>query len=817
MTHPADTEDLNNSQLLQINRICNDFEAAWATEEPSIEARIADADLGLRTALLHYLIELDMECRVQRACQLSVKDYKLRFPKLSTTWLQSTHDASGKEQPPEPSVEIDDSDVKLTVDELLQRVRSSNVVASDMTETLGQLNLSAATADEVGTALVNAQFLTDFQLESIVRRPVEPLVLGEYVLLEQIGEGGMGAVYRAVHRRMKRVVAVKVLKSNVQHAEEMAKRFSREIQVAAKLSHANIAAAYDAGEDHGLKYLVCEYIDGQNLSEIVGEHGPLSLPDAIAVTTQMVEGLAYAHGEGVIHRDIKPSNLLLDDDGNAKLLDVGLARINAPDSDQEDTTDLTKTGLIMGTVDYMSPEQAQNTRLADERSDLYSVGCTLHYLLTGRPPYHGTTSIERLLAHRDLPIPDLLDLNECVPDQIQDILEGCMAKSAENRYQTATELLEALHALQKTGIPEITLPFVDAVSFQKSQTEAWTALSKDTRKWTVGANAEGSPAGPDQLADTVRQPVTIDSPVNDSIATEVRKLPTSRWALMLASVLVLAVLVLWAFGFLTSGPTERPSVRNLNELDREQARRYHNEWVAAVASPDLNGLPLQLSLLPPGQFETSGGELALAAPLFMSSTEVPIAAYRQFVAATKHQSDSGGGGYGFDGAANRWEYRPEYGWNNLGDIVLSEDMPTVSVNYNDATAFCVWASEQTGLTVRLPTESEWEYASRCGRPGDWCCGETAEELSDYAWYAANSQSRLFKVATRKPNFWGLSDMHGNECEWCLPNASERADSAPLRGGSYSSLPSECTHSWRHLQRKQQIVHGAFRVIVEVDP
>jgi len=141
-------------------------------------------------------------------------------------------------------------------------------------------------------------------------------------------------------------------------------------------------------------------------------------------------------------------------------------------------------------------------------------------------------------------------------------------------------------------------------------------------------------------------------------------------------------------------------------------------------------------------------------------------------------------------------------------------MPTVCVNYNDATAFCRWASETTGLTIRLPTETEWEYASRCGKPGDWCCGESADQLDDFAWHAGNSQSRLYKVGTRTANAWGISDMHGNESEWCLPSDGDPEDSAPLRGGSHSSTPEECTHTARQLQRKRQVVHGAFRVVVE---
>ena len=849
MTHPADPANLSNPQLLQINRICNDYEAAWKSgEPPSLIEFIQRSDDELHDVLRHYLIELDIECRSQRQQHFDVAHYLQQFPEVDSSWLRQLCDeacaqqsaasdngpvagvrhgsksgpaqaATADESRDAVTVDVDDSNIDLTVAELLERVQSSKVVTADFTQTLDAFDLSTASVDEIGTALVNAEFLTDFQLDTLVQRPVEPLVLGDYVLQEKIGEGGMGAEYRAVHRRMKRDVAVKVLKSNGEHAEEMARRFAREIQVAARLSHPNIVAAYDAGEAHGLKYLVSEYIDGQNLAEIVREHGPLSLPDAVDVMAQAVEGLACAHKEGIVHRDIKPSNLLLDDEGNAKLLDVGLARINTPE-DTDNGTDLTQTGLIMGTVDFMSPEQARNTRLADERSDIYSMGCTLHFLLTARPPYYGTTSIEKLLAHRDLPIPDLLDLNECVPGALQDLLEGCMAKTPGNRYQNADELRDAIHALRQSPLPEIRLPVVTREELQQSRSQAWTAPAEETGKWSRrDAQAALSPAEDDTLVLPAAARRTSATSQVAATGTQSHSQPASRrssaWRwIMAGGVAGVISLGLWASGMLTA-TQPAPTIRNLAELSEREAVAYLEDWSNHVADPDLSPLRLDVALIPPGSYTTSSGMMSLDQPLFMSTTEVPVGVYRRFVVATGHRSDAGEGGYGFDAGSGRWVYGPNFGWNNLGDLLITDDMPTVCVNYNDATAFCQWASEQTGLTVRLPTEQEWEYASRCGREGDWSCGASPEKLGEYAWYAANSQSRLFKVGTLAANAWGLFDMHGNECEWCLPGATDPDHSAPLKGGSYSSLPEECTHSWRQLQRKRQVVHGSFRVVVEV--
>lgn len=817
MSNSTDAEGLSRKQLLQINQICNDFESAWNDGTPSIREYVADVSPELRTALLHYLIELDIECREANHCLLTPEDYTRRFSGISSDWVASRFSSVGQSLKIADSVcvEVDDTGLDLTTEELLARLRSSRVLSDDdLSHSMASVDTSNASVGDIGRALVDARFLTEFQLESICRRPVDPLVLGEYVLLEQIGEGGMGTVYRAMHRRMKRVVALKVLKTDVAHAEELALRFIREVQVAAQLSHPNIVTAYDAGEQHGLSYLVCEFIDGQNLAEIIKEHGPLSLPDALNVTTQMAEGLAYAHGKGVIHRDIKPSNLLLDDEGNAKLLDVGLAKLNRPESDSEETSDLTKTGLIMGTVDYMAPEQAQNTRLADERSDIYSVGCTFHFLVTGRAPYTGGSSIERLFAHRDNPTPDLLELNSCVPDQLQSLLERCLAKDPRDRFQTADELTTYLQSISTDEIPDLTLPVAEPASVDATVAESWTAPDDNaTRQIEQSGFAAITENSNDALATVVASDFTA------AISGDSNQKQKSWWPGIVAVVALVSVIV-WAMlpdsdrqSETPAAPEGLPQVRALHELNENEAIRYRDSWQTAADSPF--ELPcVEFVVIPPGEFTTDLETLRVPGPILMSSTEITVGAFRAFAETTGFQSQSDKtGGYGFDRANRQWILRPDYGWRNLGDISVTDRMPAAGISYEDAMAYCNWATKTTGQVVRLPTEVEWEYASRAGRPGRWCCGESDESLGDFAWMRFNSGQELNEVATCQPNFWGLYDMHGSECEWCV--AEPDAGTAPLRGGSYSSTSLECTHNWRKQQRKSQIIHGAFRVVVEL--
>lgn len=278
-----------------------------------------------------------------------------------------------------------------------------------------------------------------------------PEVLGDYRILSRLGSGGMGTVYRALHERMGRHVAVKVLRPEIQNNEALRQRFDREVRAAAKLSHPNIVTALDARSHNGVHFLVTELVEGSDLDHHVRQHGPLSVPQAADVILQAASGLAYAHSQGVIHRDIKPANLLMSRDGVVKILDMGLARLESEDHDRN-TSGLTDTGVMMGTAAYMPPEQARDTRRADARSDIYSLGCTLHFLLTGRPVYAGVSQVDTILSHVNQPVPSLRQNDPRVPLGLDRLFQQMIAKDPSERIQTAGEVRERLSQLREQGM-----------------------------------------------------------------------------------------------------------------------------------------------------------------------------------------------------------------------------------------------------------------------------------------------------------------------------------------------------------------------------
>ncbi|MFH1264575.1 MAG: serine/threonine-protein kinase, partial [Planctomycetota bacterium] len=257
--------------------------------------------------------------------------------------------------------------------------------------------------------MLEREKLTDFQAQLMFKGRTKRLIIGNYIILEKIGRGGMGRVYKARHRRMDRVVAVKLLPFAARESPEAVSRFGREIKAAARLIHPNIVTAHDADEDEGRYFLVMEYVAGSDLLALVRAQGPLPVATAVNYILQAAEGLVYAHAQKVIHLDIKPANLLLDESGTVKILDMGLARIDDIIGPTESlpAEALIQNGCVMGTVDYVSPERSGDAKSVDHRADIYSLGCTLFHLLTSRPPYSGATILKRIRAHRTKPIPSL--------------------------------------------------------------------------------------------------------------------------------------------------------------------------------------------------------------------------------------------------------------------------------------------------------------------------------------------------------------------------------------------------------------------------
>lgn len=313
--------------------------------------------------------------------------------------------------------------------------------------------------------LVEQNLVTRWQAHMLVSGR-NRFFLGKYELLDRIGVGGMGTVYKAWQPRLEREVALKVLSDSLVGNEVAAARFHREIQSAAALTHPHIVATFDADAVGGKHFLVMEFVDGENLETLAKRLGPLPVAEACEYVRQAAIGLAHAHDQGMIHRDIKPANLLLskppasgaqkpDDPAAAdtflpivKILDFGLARLT---TERHGDSELTQAGQVMGTPDYIAPEQARDTRQADFRSDIYSLGCTLFRLLTGRVPFVRPSVMEKLLARAMEDAPRARSFRPELPEQLDDCIARMLARDPAERFQSASEVAQALDALAAMG------------------------------------------------------------------------------------------------------------------------------------------------------------------------------------------------------------------------------------------------------------------------------------------------------------------------------------------------------------------------------
>lgn len=332
--------------------------------------------------------------------------------------------------------------------EFLKALRSSNLAEPEKIE-----EVIAPWADTTGpipkdlvAAILEQGLITSWQYGFLRKGKYKGFFLGKYKLLGLLGAGGMGSVYLAEHTTLGQKVAIKVLPEKSVEKASFLERFKREAMAAAQLNHPNIARAFDLDQEGSLHFMVMEYVEGTDLHARVKQEGRFSLHTAVDCIRQAAFGLDYAHAQGFVHRDIKPANLMLDDRGLLKILDLGLAL----PPDEDDKTSLTQRHRerVLGTADYLAPEQSRNSHLADRRSDIYSLGCSLYYLLVGRPPFHVGKAAERIRAHREQAPPNPLELRPDLPPEIVEICLRMMEKHPEARPQTAGEVAQALATWQ---------------------------------------------------------------------------------------------------------------------------------------------------------------------------------------------------------------------------------------------------------------------------------------------------------------------------------------------------------------------------------
>lgn len=339
------------------------------------------------------------------------------------------------------------------LDTFLDLVRRSGLVEPNKLEAAlaeldkqGDVN-STSDSGMVCSHLIGAGLLTEWQSERLLEGRHKGFFLGKYKLLGHLGTGGMSSVYLAEHVTMCRRVAIKVLPhSRVKDSSYLA-RFYREARAAAALDDPNIVRAYDVDSDvekqtgKETHYLVMEYVEGRDLQVAVTADGPLSPVQAADYMRQAASGLAHAHQVGLIHRDIKPGNLLIDVRGVVKILDMGLAAFS---DDSQASLTIAHDERVLGTVDYLSPEQAIDSHTVDGRADIYSLGCTLYFALVGHPPFPEGPSTQRLLAHQSQEPVSIRKKRPDVPEDLVAICSRMMAKRRENRYQTAGQVVDAL-------------------------------------------------------------------------------------------------------------------------------------------------------------------------------------------------------------------------------------------------------------------------------------------------------------------------------------------------------------------------------------
>ncbi len=627
--------------------------------------------------------------------------------------------------------------------------------------------------------------------------------LGEYQLVGKLGHGGMGTVYKAVHTKLDRTVALKVLPRSRMDDPRAVARFEREMKAVGALDHPNIVRGHDAREIDGTCLLVMEYIEGLDLSKLVRRLGPLPVADACELARQTAIGLQYAHENGLVHRDVKPSNLMLADTGEVKLLDLGLARIVV---DQPADAEMTEAGQTMGTADYMAPEQVSDSRKVDIRADIYGLGCTLYKLLCGHAPFGGSqhhSAFDKMKAHTAEPIPPIQDRRAEVPDGLAALLDRMLAKAPADRFATPSEVAKAIE------------PFTAGCDLAALVTQAQQIEETDDRV----------------------RPAILAQPVQPQPAPSGGR---RRWRTMVIGAALAGILLLGAV-FAMNAPEGQSEAES--EADKSPAVAASNEFPAkerqegaakslGIPIEYTNDIGMELVLIPPGEFDMGSTwdeirtlqkrakeldlvwwyspqvpdegpkhRVKLTRPFYMGKHEVTVAQFRQFVQETNYKTETElhGSGAALRLMSGVWQDKPEMSWKNPS-FKQDDNHPVVQVTINDANRFCQWLSQKEGEPKRysLPTEAQWEYACRAGTTTAWYSGEDPSALQHVANLADAAFKREFAATQRRtlawddgyeftapvgkfrPNAFGLYDMHGNVGEYCRDRSNPTFyDKSPL--------------------------------------
>jgi formylglycine-generating enzyme required for sulfatase activity/serine/threonine protein kinase len=606
-----------------------------------------------------------------------------------------------------------------------------------------------------------------------------------YGIVGLIAKGGMGDVFKAEHRMMERTVALKVIKQELMRKPEAVERFHREVRTAAKLSHPNIVTSHDAEQAGDVHFLAMEYVAGVDLAGLVKEHGPLSVADSCDYIRQAAVGLQYAYEQGMVHRDIKPHNLMVSGEGTVKILDFGLASLAvgsymAQEVAVQKNSELTATGTIMGTPDYIAPEQADDSHQADIRSDIYSLGATMYYLLSGKAPFSGGSVLHKLRSHA-LADPEPIEaVRNDIPAELAEIMRRMMAKIPGERFQTPVEVADALAGCAVQPLTEL--------GARKPQSHTKHSEPPVRYRLLLAAGLAGFfvllvaavfyiKFGKTTLRFEISDPsVSVsfdDEAINVSTPDkkEFRVVPgteqkfkiyqngteveTHTLTLRRGQKVVLKIDVVAGQlkidsddpniypKRLAAAQTGKPALPGGNATAGSSSQEL--EWCVIPAGAfEMGTVDRDIAAIAPEEdwffarfvpkrrkAEKPQHEVTISKPFEMSKHEVTVGQFRQFVEETGYKTTSERTGEGYGWRNGEWREGATFSWRDPG-FKQADNHPVCNVSWEDAVAFCDWLSSKQGKKCRLPSEAEWEYACRGGATTLFSTGDDPKSLQGAA-------------------------------------------------------------------------------------
>jgi formylglycine-generating enzyme required for sulfatase activity len=726
----------------------------------------------------------------------------------------------------------------------------------------------------VSKGLLSPDQAQDLENAVAVKTGEARLVAG-YEVLEKIGQGGMGAVYKARKLDSGEFVALKILLPSLA-TPEFVKRFKRESEVVQTLDHENIVSCIEFGQDRkrGLHFCALEYVEGEDLGDRVERLGALEQDDAVSIARQVARGLQHAHESGLVHRDIKPENIMVTSSGEVKVLDLGLAR---PVS--QEVTRLTASGMFVGSAFYASPEQAQAQSELDIRSDIYSLGATLYYMVTAHPPFEGGTVLAVLQAHVYEQVRWPAEVNPRLSEGLCLVIARMMAKEPADRYPEPRGVARALRGLEAGRRPAVD---------EKTLAASTVALAGV-------APRKGRPAPPSQAAPPqgkarrapTREQERRTGPERPAGTRRRRRVAAEAapgkksFVPMIAGGLVAAALVVGT-GVVMMGGKKKPPAAGAGEevgtrrdaaagvsetLPVEGGTEAHSRRVPTSAAgtrvvsraeppPTLTldlggGATMELVYIKPGVFIMGGGgdedskyhaagvetpkhEVAITRGFYIGRYEVTRGQFAAFVKATGYRTKAEKQGTAYAKPPDaRWRWAPGVNWSDPKFFTQTDDHPVIAVSWDDAKAFCEWAAAKTRRGVRLPTEAEWEYACRAGSTARHFFSDQDGGMDEFAWHGGNSGMQTHPVGQKRANAWGLHDTNGNVREWVAdwydaayyaksprenPTGPDTGDLRILRDGCWGEYVSHCRSAIRVPRSPSApYTEGGFRAAVSLTP